>query len=225
MKRLTSLVLVVGALAAPEARGQATADQVAPINEEDVLIAIRDNYPQPLWDIRASGHPVLLVRYDAEGVVDDVKIVEAGGHRLFAEAAMKVAEVMRFEPVVIDGRAQGGEATVPVDFVTPLPPELANLRVCESPPTIVNRNEIAEALRQFYPRVLADAGVGGRVSLLFKIDSQGMVWSIEVEQASEYLELDEAALAVGAFMRFSPGTEDGVPTPSLLRQPVTFGVR
>lgn len=225
MTRQVTFALLAATLGVQDLGGQAAEAEPRLTNPEEVAVAIRDNYPQPLWDIRASGHPVVRVQYDSSGEVDQVEVLDSGGHRFFAEAAERVARVMRFEPLQVDGERRLGEATRTIDFVTPLPPELANLKVCESPPTLSNREEIREALERFFPRSLLDLGMGGRVVLLLKVDSQGMVWSIEVEQPSEHPALNEAALAVGSFMTFRPGTENGARTPSLVRQTLAFEVR
>lgn len=49
------------------------------------------------------------------------------------------------------------------------------------------------------------------------VDSRGRVWNIEIDERSKYPELHDVALALGSFMRFAPGHEDGQPVPSLVR--------
>jgi TonB family protein len=71
-------------------------------------------------------------------------------------------------------------------------------------PELKNRAEVERELERRYPRILKESGIGGAPAVLFYIDETGMVEETRLAKSSGYPTLDEAALAVGRIMRFSP---------------------
>ncbi len=75
-----------------------------------------------------------------------------------------------------------------------------------------------------YPPELHDQDIEGTVVLRLFVDATGVVVpeSTRVAEGSGYLELDSAALAGVAEMRFAPARRDGQPVGSAFLQPVQF---
>jgi TonB family protein len=71
-------------------------------------------------------------------------------------------------------------------------------------PELQNRAEIQAALLASYPPMLRDAGIGGRPTVWFHIDPDGIVQTTLLSKPSGHPALDEAALSVAKMMRFSP---------------------
>jgi TonB family protein len=71
-------------------------------------------------------------------------------------------------------------------------------------PELKNRGEVERELERRYPRILKESGIGGAPAVLFYIDETGAVEETRLAKSSGYPALDEAALAVGRIMRFSP---------------------
>lgn len=71
-------------------------------------------------------------------------------------------------------------------------------------PEVLNSSEVVRAMQREYPAVLRDAGIGGRVDVIFSIDEEGRVIDTALGGSSGYQALDAAALAVANVIRFSP---------------------
>jgi len=93
------------------------------------------------------------------------------------------------------------------------------------PPSILNRDEIVVALRDGYPALLREAGVGGTIRVYFYIDAEGIVRNAVVDQSSGHAPLDDAALRVAEVFRFSPALNQGAPTAVWVSFPITFQPR
>jgi protein TonB len=75
-----------------------------------------------------------------------------------------------------------------------------------------------------YPPALYADGVEGTVILRLVIDEQGnlVTDSTTIAEGSGYPELDSAAIAGAADLRFAPALQDGEPVGSVFLQPVHF---
>jgi TonB family protein len=71
-------------------------------------------------------------------------------------------------------------------------------------PELKNRAAVERQLERSYPTMLKEAGIGGAPRVLFFIDEEGTVLETRLAQSSGYDALDEAALAVGRMMVFTP---------------------
>jgi protein TonB len=91
------------------------------------------------------------------------------------------------------------------------------------PPDVRNLTRVQEALIREYPIGLREAGIGGRVQLLFFVDREGKVERVQVEQSSGNVDLDRAALRVGQVFEFSPGLRGIERVAATVSLGVTFG--
>jgi TonB family protein len=71
-------------------------------------------------------------------------------------------------------------------------------------PELRNTAEVRDALIEYYPPLLRDAGIGGTPVVWFFIDETGVVQRTQLSRSSGYDALDAAALSVGSVMRFAP---------------------
>ena len=126
-------------------------------------------------------------------------------------------------------------ATNPVqNLLLPPPPTLSREVLAEEEmprftpftvaPDILNREEIIDAMRQAYPPVLREAGIGGIVHVYFYIDETGHVKTTRVAQSSGYDQLDDAAIHVAGLYEFSPALNRDQYVPVWVSFPVTFAV-
>ncbi|MEJ2217904.1 MAG: TonB family protein [Gemmatimonadota bacterium] len=92
----------------------------------------------------------------------------------------------------------------------------------EVAPDLINRSEVAQALLKYYPPLLLQSGIGGRVKLWFYIDTEGRVLRTQVVESSGYPQLDAAAQQVAAMMRFSPALNRDQKIPVWVQLPVVF---
>jgi TonB family protein len=89
-------------------------------------------------------------------------------------------------------------------------------------PTIVNRQEVVEAMEASYPPLLREAGIGGRIVMYFFIDRTGEVHDVRIQESSGHPALDEAALRVASVYRFSPAKNGDEDVPVWVMFPITF---
>lgn len=120
----------------------------------------------------------------------------------------------------------------PVEELPP-PPKMERQRDLESAPTftpftvapeILNRGELEAAMRENYPPLLLQAGIGGTVQVFFFIDEQGVVRRTRLHQSSGHGRIDDAALAVASLYRFSPALNRDQRVPVWVSFPITFQV-
>lgn len=91
-------------------------------------------------------------------------------------------------------------------------------------PSVANPEALRSALERAYPGILRDAGIGGTVGLLVRIDTHGRVLEAKIEHSSGYRALDDAALRVSGILRFHPALNRDTPVSVWVRIPVTFQV-
>ncbi len=75
-----------------------------------------------------------------------------------------------------------------------------------------------------YPRVLQEAGIGGRVEVWAFIETNGVVTKAQVKESSGYEKLDEAAVAAVREFEFRPALLMDRNVPVWVVLPVTFRV-
>lgn len=92
-------------------------------------------------------------------------------------------------------------------------------------PSILNREEVIQAMRQEYPPLLRDAGIGGTVRVYFLIGEDGAVRQVRIDKGSGHQALDEAAMRVADVYRFSPALNKDAEVPVWVSFPITFQVR
>lgn len=68
------------------------------LNPEEVERALLRAYPTVLRDAGIGGSPVLFIRIDQRGAIEEVRVGESSGHESLDRAALQVADRMRFSP-------------------------------------------------------------------------------------------------------------------------------
>ncbi len=117
--------------------------------------------------------------------------------------------------------------------VLPPPPPMEPSDVSDHPvftpmtvrPEITNVREVIQAMEQAYPKVLRDAGIGGRVVVWFFLTETGEVADTRISQSSGNPALDDAALSVANIYEFTPALNVDRPVPVWVQYPITFEVR
>lgn len=89
-------------------------------------------------------------------------------------------------------------------------------------PSILNRQEVVDAMSREYPPLLRDAGIGGTVTVWFFINEFGQVEDRRINQSSGHAALDDAALRVAGVYRFSPAKNRDTDVPVWVQFPITF---
>ena len=99
------------------------------------------------------------------------------------------------------------------------------LSAVEVLPQLRNRDEIARAIAERYPRALLDSAVTGDVLLRFRVLRDGTVdpASVLVERATNDA-FAEAAMAVARRMQFAPAKLGGRPVVVWVTVPIRFGI-
>jgi len=120
----------------------------------------------------------------------------------------------------------------PVEDLPP-PPEEGEGNIGDQPvftpfevaPKLLNGREVEQKLSLEYPPLLRDAGIGGRVMVLFFIDEEGRVQDTRLDQSSGHTSMDEAAMNVADIMEFAPAQNRDKNVPVWISLPITFQVR
>jgi TonB family protein len=107
----------------------------------------------------------------------------------------------------------------------PQPPDSGTyeMSAVDTPPQLLNRDEVAAVLTRNYPPLLRDAGVEGRVWIRFRVTRTGEVdvGKVEVLESSHDA-FTEAAARVTRRMRFRPASRHGTPVPVWVSLPIAF---
>ncbi len=92
-------------------------------------------------------------------------------------------------------------------------------------PAIKSPRQAQDVILRAYPRVMRDAGIGGKVQVRFVIGPDGKVVpsSVEIVVATAKA-LGEAAAKAVKQIEFKPGVKDGKPVPAQVIMPIVFGV-
>lgn len=188
-------------------------------NADEVAAMIEKNYPPLLRDAGIGGTAVIAVFADAAGRALKTQMMKSSSYAALDEAALKVVDIMEFEPASEEGWVQ-----VPVMFVTPTSllsaPQYTPMTVR---PELRNARAVQVALVDNYPAALRDAGIGGMPVLWFLIPAEGGVPAkLLLSKSSGHAVLDSAALKVAAIMEFSPAENRGKPVPVWVEIPIMF---
>lgn len=89
-------------------------------------------------------------------------------------------------------------------------------------PQVINVKEVVQAMRDAYPALLRDAGIGGTVRVYFYIDTDGRVLDTRIDTSSGLEPLDRAALAAASTFRFGPAMNGDEPVAVWVSLPITF---
>ncbi|MEK9506932.1 M56 family metallopeptidase [Gemmatimonadota bacterium Y43] len=217
------------------------------LNPMEVGEALQAGYPALLRDAGISGTTEMWVYVGADGAPTDLRVNRSSGHQQLDEAAMRAADVMRFDPALNGDEPVGAWLSVPLAFTPPAaraPAEADEVEISPPPPPqqadiaagptftpytvapdLVNRQAIGAALEAAYPPLLRDAGIGGTTRVWFLIDDTGTVQETRVESSSGHERIDAAALEVASQMEFTPALNRDRPVAVWVAFPITFQVR
>jgi protein TonB len=92
----------------------------------------------------------------------------------------------------------------------------------DTPPRLLNGEEIQRILQREYPRDLREARVEGRVILWAYVDEEGEVRQVRVQQSSGYAAMDQVALAVAQRMEYRPARNRDKKTAVWVQQAIAF---
>jgi protein TonB len=124
------------------------------------------------------------------------------------------------------GAADGiekGVAQSTAERETPPDEGVYDISSVEVKPSLSNGSEVGRALERNYPPLLRDAGVGGTVSLRFRVNEDGRVDPATIEVvSSDNEQFSDAAKKVVERMRFRPAKVNDRPVKVLVELPITF---
>ena len=95
----------------------------------------------------------------------------------------------------------------------------------EVPPRPTNTGFFERLMEREYPPELRRAGIGGKVTVWLKLDTEGRVQEASVKDGSGYTQLDAIAVRIARQLRFTPALYDGKPVSVTIAIPVTFSAR
>jgi TonB family protein len=134
-----------------------------------------------------------------------------------------VIEELRVEAAARPRRPATAAVLRPVD--DELPSTVPTFTPFTVAPRLINLAEVQRVLMQEYPKVLRDAGIGGRVTIWFYIDRDGRVAATRINESSGHQALDQAAMNVADVYRFSSALNRDERVPVWVSLPITFQVR
>ena len=91
-------------------------------------------------------------------------------------------------------------------------------------PEIKDRRAALRIVERNYPKLLKDAGIGGKVNVWVFIDANGAVQNSQVQQSSGNSALDDAALKSAQDFTFTPALNRDKRVPVWISIPITFAV-
>jgi TonB family protein len=92
----------------------------------------------------------------------------------------------------------------------------------DTPPRLLNPEEIRALLERGYPAELREARVEGKVVIWAYVDIEGKVGTAHVQQSSGFAAMDRAALDVARKMEFSPALNRDKKTAVWVQQSIVF---
>lgn len=95
----------------------------------------------------------------------------------------------------------------------------------DTPPRLLNPEEIRALLERDYPAALREARVEGKVVIWAYVDIEGKVGTAHVQQSSGFAAMDRAALDVARKMEFSPALNRDKKTAVWVQQSIVFQTR
>lgn len=206
---------VLAALAAlPAAAQSSDAAPDAPprlANAAEVREALPAFYPDTLRALRVGAPVRLRLRVDEDGSVGAAEVMRSSSFPSLDAAALSLAEMLRFEPARVDGRAVRQWVEFPVEFQPPIPVEPLPLRGRMSAgPRLLNLRELRATHTQHCRR--SRHTVEGRVSIF--IGTDGLPLALYLLAPSGDAAMDQSLVHVAMLARFSPARlEDGTPVP------------
>ena len=198
-------------------------------NEFSKYVAQNVVYPESCRQSKIEGRVTLEFTVTETGKVADIKILRSVNDDLDREAVRIVAQ----SPLWTPGRDENGEI-VPVKYVFPVifkhtdSEDSSHYLEADVKPTFNggDANEFAKWVysQLKYPEECMKAGISGRISLSFIVDTDGKVRDVKVLRGA-HEKLDAEALRVLKMSPdWTPGTKDGKPVPVTFTFPVNFEI-
>jgi TonB family protein len=184
---------------------------------------------------------------DSAGTTVKTQLSKSSGYPALDEAALTVAQTMRFSPALNRTQKVHVWVEIPIVFSAPggsnlsaeqrarldemarrgeaptVPPTAPQRAPMSVRPELLNADEVARALDRNYPPLLRDAGIGGVPVVWFFVDIDGLVKKAQLSKSSGHASLDEAAIRVASVLRFSPAMKDGEKVATWVELPIAFG--
>ncbi len=219
------------------------------LNKTEVVKAMEKAYPPLLRDAGVGGTVIVYFFVGADGTVQNTKIFKSSGRPALDAAALSVSKVYRFSPALNRDEKVPAWIQFPITFqaskgtVTQLsgakitassaPQGATRQPVAAAPtftpytvgPSILNKNEVIQAMEKAYPPLLRDAGIGGTAIVYFFVDADGTLRDTRLFKSSGHPALDSAALSVAKTYRFSPARNRDQKVGVWVQFPITFAVQ
>lgn len=163
---------------------------------------------------------------DRIGIAYDVTVADSAGHPWFDEAALKVADTMKFEPGTRHGEPTEYTVEVPVRFDVPLPSYLTDVggaSHCRTGPWPTNVEEVQKQLRKVGEDNALYQDVEAKVAVT--VDAGGRVREVELVSSSDSKFFDQVALALASYLEFEPCMVDGTSQPARTVVPLRIRVK
>ncbi len=155
---------------------------------------------------------ILTVFQDKQGTVVELPVDDVADLPISTRAG----QTEQASPLDMAALSEGMNPVMATEDLPPFVPGLTTY------PRLVNRRADAELARQFYPRTLQLAGVGGTVDLSLWVDSTGAVDHVQMRETSGVPALDRAAMQAARELRYHPATRNGRPDGTWVEFAMTF---
>ncbi len=216
------------------------------INRAEIGALLSRLYPVQLRDAGIGGSPRVWIYIADDGRVLDRRLDTSSGYAELDEAAMEVADAMRFTaalnrdqptavwvvlPVTFGTAAASPRGGTSADGARPLaaptrePTTGPSFTPFTHRPELTNPDDVGKSLLAEYPPLLRNAGIGGVSQVWFHIGADGTTREVRLRETSGHAQLDGAALRVAASMRFTPARNREKPVDAWVSLPITFQVR
>ena len=198
-------------------------------NEFSKYVAQNVVYPESCRQSKIEGRVTLEFTVTETGKVADIKILRSVNDDLDREAVRVIAQ----SPLWTPGRDENGEI-VPVKYVFPVifkipdSDDSSHYLEADVKPTFNggDANEFAKWVysQLKYPEECMKAGISGRISLSFIVDTDGKVRDVKVLRGAHEKLDAEAMRVLNMSPDWTPGTKDGKPVPVTFTFPVNFEI-
>ena len=198
-------------------------------NEFSKYVAQNVVYPESCRQSKIEGRVTLEFTVTETGKVGDIRILRSVNSDLDREAVRVVAQ----SPIWTPGRDENGEVvpvkyTFPVIFKLPDSDDSSHYLEADVKPTFNggDANEFAKWVysQLKYPEECMKAGISGRISLSFIVDTDGKVRDVKVLRGAHEKLDAEAVRVLEMSPDWTPGLKDGKPVPVTFTFPVNFEI-
>jgi TonB family protein len=219
--------------------------QPRPANVAEFVDALNAAYPA---EKRAAGQgatvQVAFVVGD-DGVPRGAQ-VSSSTDAAFDSVTLASVAGLRFTPATLAGRPVPVRIELPVRW-SPAPPAAApsgasaheagegrtgkrsngvggwELSDVDVVPVPRNINTLQQAIVDYYPRELRDAGIQGEVQVRFRVDARGMPHDFTVT-TSDHAGFNQSSVHAVSQLRFTPARKDGQPVDVWVELPIVWSI-